>query len=105
MPSYSRIVILFIALALVLTACAEPEAQATSAQSVSSPTLSVAAPTPTYAPTNTPEPTAVPRLATDVLVAGVDVGGLELEQAREKLDDALTPLLRSLDVEAGGAQL
>lgn len=105
MPSYLRTVILFIALALVLTACAEPEAQATSAQSISPPTLSVAAPTPTYAPTSTPQPTAVPRLAKDVLVAGVDVGGLEPEQARKKLDDALTPLLRSIDLEAGDTHL
>ena len=69
------------------------------------PNTPVAAPTPTYAPTSTPQPTAVPRLATDVLVAGVDVGGLEPEQARKKLEDTLTPLLRSLDVEARDTHL
>lgn len=106
MPSYTRAVTLLVALALTLTACANPEAQATTSQT-DPPPAATAAPTvvPTSAPMLTPPPTEVPRLAADVRVAGVDVGGLEPEQARRKLDEALAPLLRSLDVQAGDQQL
>jgi beta-lactamase class A len=43
----------------------------------------------------------VPRLAENVLVAGVDVGGLTLEEARTKVDQALQPLLLPIELQAG----
>lgn len=100
-----RAATLLVALTLVLTACAGSEAQANAPQ----PTRAIAAdaatasPTaaPTAAPTSTPAPTAVPTLAQDVIVAGVNVGGLTPEAAREKLEQELAPLLRPLDVQAG----
>jgi beta-lactamase class A len=100
-----RAATVLVALMLVLSACADSEAQATAPQ----PTRAVAAdapttaPTmaPTAAPTNTPAPTAVPTLAKGIIVAGVDVGGLTPEEARKKLEQELAPLLRPLDVQAG----
>jgi beta-lactamase class A len=47
----------------------------------------------------------VPALAENVRVAGVNVGGLTEQQAREKLDDALQPLLRPLEISAGAASV
>jgi beta-lactamase class A len=97
-----RIATLLVALSLILTACASPEAQATAPIPTAAPT---AAPTvaPTVEPTAAPTPTAVPTLAQDVRVAGVDVGGLAEDTARAKLEDALAPLLRPLDLDALGA--
>jgi beta-lactamase class A len=100
-----RAATMFVALMLVLSACAGSEAQATAPQ----PTRAIAADAPTTAPTtvptavptNTPAPTAVPTLAKGVIVAGVDVGGLTPEEARKKLERELAPLLRPLDVQAG----
>jgi beta-lactamase class A len=105
---------MLVALMLTLTACAGSEAQAT-APAPTEPAAPTAAPTvapttpptaaPTSAPTATPQPTAPPTLAKDVFVAGVDVGGLALEDARKKLEGALAPLLRPLDIQAGEATI
>jgi beta-lactamase class A len=43
----------------------------------------------------------VPVLAKDVLVAGVDVGGLTAEEAQAKLEGALQPLLLPIELQAG----
>ncbi len=47
----------------------------------------------------------MPALASDVRVAGVDMGGLEPEAARQKLSDALAALTRPLDIRLGDEQL
>src|SRR5687768_15300702 len=96
MPRSLQLATLFVALSLILTACAGAAAQATAPDPTAPPAPS-AAPDPTAAPTSTPAPTAaptaVPTLAKDVLVAGVDVGGLTPEEAYKKLERALQPLL------------
>src|SRR5215217_4559523 len=104
MPRLFRIATLFVALSLTLTACAGSEAQANAPDPTTPPAPS-AAPAPTSAPTSAPAPTAaptaVPVLAKDVLVAGVDVGGLAAEDARKKLEGALQPLLLPVELQAG----
>ncbi|HEX5692785.1 MAG TPA: serine hydrolase, partial [Roseiflexaceae bacterium] len=60
---------------------------------------------PTAAPAATAAPTAVPTLAKNVQIAGIDVGGLAPDEARDKLDDALAALTRPLDVQFGDAKL
>jgi len=104
MPRLFRIATLFVALSLTLTACASSEAQAT-APDPTVPPAPTSAPAPTTAPTNAPAPTvaptAVPVLAKDVLVAGVDVGELTTEDARKKLEGALQPLLLPIELQAG----
>src|SRR5262245_15565509 len=108
MPRTLRIATLFVALLLILSACAGPTIQASppatsepqptgAAPTVAAPT---AVPTP-LPPTSTPEPTAVPALASDVRVAGVDIGGLTPDAARQKLEDALAPLARPLELRLG----
>src|SRR5262245_3858132 len=100
-----RAATVLVGLMLMLSGCAGSAAQATAPQ----PTQAIAADAPTAAPTavptavptNTPAPTAVPTLAKGVIVAGVNVGGLTPEAAREKLEQELAPLLRPLDVQAG----
>src|SRR5690349_2801496 len=99
MPRSLRIATLLVALSLTLTACASPAAQATAPDPTAPPAPTSAIPTqggvPTFAPTAVPTPTsaptAAPVLAKDVLVAGVDVGGLTPEDARKKLEGALQP--------------
>src|SRR5689334_20642210 len=104
MPRSFRIATLFVALSLTLAACAGSEAQANAPDPTVAPAPS-AAPAPTPAPTGAPAPTAaptaVPTLAKDVLVAGVDVGGLTPEDARKKLEGALQPLLLPIELQAG----
>ena len=99
-----RIATLFVAISLILTACAGAAAQAT-ASDPTAPAAPSAAPSPTAAPTSAPAPTdaptAVPTLAKGVLVAGVDVGGLTTEDARKKLEAALQPLLLPIELQAG----
>lgn len=104
MPIYWRAATLLVVAVLVLTACADPTAQATtSATNPPAPATIVPSAVPTAAPTPSVAPTAVP-LAKNVRVAGVDIGGLPPEEARRKLDEALAPLLRPLDLQAGTAQ-
>jgi beta-lactamase class A len=94
-----RLATLLVATTLLLTACAGTAAQANEpAPTQPAPTAAPTAP-PTAAPTAAP--TAVPTLAEDVLVAGVDVGGLDEAAARAKLEQALQPLLRPLELAAG----
>lgn len=85
-------------LMLTLAACASAGAQATAPQ----PTRNAA---PTAAPTAlpSPAPTAIPTLAANLTVAGVDVGGLTPEAAAQKLEAALAPLRRPLELRAGSA--
>jgi len=105
MPIYWRAATLLVVVVLVLTACADPLAQATTSATNPPPNATVDPPAvPTNAPTPTVAPTAVPPLAKNVRVAGVDIGGLAPEEARRKLDNALAPLLRPLDLQAGTAQ-
>jgi beta-lactamase class A len=105
MPRLLRAATLLVALTLILTACAGPEAQATAPQptALATPTTTVAPTATPTAPTALPQPTAAPMLAQGLLVAGVDVGGLGLADARKKLEDALQPLLRPLEMQAGSA--
>ncbi len=106
MPRSLRLATLLVALALILTACAGSEAQATASEPTVPPAPS-ATPTPTAAPTSAPAPTAaptaLPTLAKGVLVAGVDVGGLTPEEAHKKLEGALQPLLLPIELQAGAA--
>jgi beta-lactamase class A len=105
MPIYWRAATLFVVAVLVLTACADPTAQAITSDTNPPATATVEPPAaPTAAPTPSVAPTAVPLLAKNVRVAGVDIGGLPPDQARRKLDEALAPLLRPLDLQAGTAQ-
>lgn len=104
---YRRAAALLIVSALLLAACAEPASQATIASGA--PTAATPADPPSAPPTSAPPasipPTAVPPLAQRVLIAGVDVGGMDAGAARAKLDSALAPLLRPLDLQAGDARL
>jgi beta-lactamase class A len=59
---------------------------------------------PTAAPL-TAAPTAVPALASNVMAAGVDLGGLAPDAARQKLADALAALTRPLEVQLGDQQI
>jgi beta-lactamase class A len=97
MPSTFRFATLLVAL-MLFSACG-PDAQVT----VQPTQLQALAPTaaPTAAPTSVPEPTALPRLADDIEVAGVDVGGLTLEDARKKVETALEDAFVPLDVHIG----
>ncbi len=101
---------LLVALLVLLAACAGPAAQANE-PATTAPPAPTAAPTaapttaPTTAPTSTPAPTAVPSLASDIYVAGVDVGELTVEQVRAKLERELAPKLGSIEVQAGEAHL
>jgi beta-lactamase class A len=106
MPRAPRIATVFVALTFILTACAGSQAQANSPQPTAPP-APTAAPTavPTAAPTDIPAPTALPALAQDLFVAGVDVGGMTQEDARKKLTDTLAPLLQPLDVRFGATSL
>ncbi len=68
------------------------------------------APTPTPPPTLTPlppplTPTPVPTLAADAIVAGVDVGGMRLDEAADQLDVSLAPLRLPLELNAGDASM
>src|SRR3954465_13378890 len=104
MPRSLRIATVLVALSLTLTACAGSEAQANEPDPTA-PLAPTSAPVPTAAPTSAPAPTAaptaVPKLANGVLIAGVNVGGLTTEDAREKLGDALQPLLLPIELQAG----
>ena len=99
-----RIATLLVAITTLLTACASSAAQATAPSPVALPTAAATA-APTVAPTSAPQPTAIPTLAKDVQVAGVDVGGLTEADARQKLEQALQPLLLPLEIVAGDARL
>ena len=92
-----------LALLLLLSACAGPAAQATSSQATPA-ASSAPTPAPTSTPTPVPpSPTAVPALPANVAIAGIDVGGLAVPDARSKLARALAPLLAPLKLTAGGA--
>src|SRR5690606_17872381 len=95
MPYMLRIATACIAALLCLNACSSGVAQ------VPEPT---AVPTaePTLVPT--PEPTAIPLLAEGIQIAGIDVGGLSLEEARQKLTSDLSSLTRTLDLRLGQEQ-
>jgi beta-lactamase class A len=96
-----------VALLLLVSSCASAATQAsTLATSSAAPTARApAAAPPTAAPTATVLPTAVPTIADGVQIAGVDVGGLTREAARDKLDDALAAQMRPLDVQFGDTKL
>ncbi|MFL5806116.1 MAG: hypothetical protein ACJ8CR_30830, partial [Roseiflexaceae bacterium] len=107
MPRTLRIATLFVALLLILSACADPTIQASPPATIL-PQPTSAAPTaaaPTAVPASTPPPTAVPALASDVRVAGVDIGGLTPDAARQKLEDSLAALTRPLELRLGDEQL
>jgi beta-lactamase class A len=112
MPRTLRIATLFVVLLLILSACADATTQASS-PATSAPPPTSAAPTtppptvapPTATPTAPPQPTAVPVLASDVRVAGIDLGGLAPEAARQKLTDSLAALTRPLELRLGDQQL
>ncbi len=109
MPRLPGVATVFVALVLTLSACAD-----TTRQTATSPTTAPQAPTaapPTAAPTAIPQPsaipqpTAIPPLANDILVAGVDVGGMTPDAARKKLDDTFAGQLRPFDVQLGDEHL
>jgi beta-lactamase class A len=93
MPHALRVCLVLIVFIVMVTACA-PSAQ----QPDSQPT----APSSTPEPTLAPSPTAEPTIAATVQVAGVDVGGLTLAEAREKLERELA--LQPLEITAGEAR-
>src|SRR5262245_15047106 len=105
MPRTFRLATLFVAPLLLLSACASATTQASppATPTTAPATVQPAAP-PTPAPTS-PAPTAVPALANNVLAAGVDLGGLAPEEARQKLADALAALMRPLEVQLGDQQI
>ncbi|MFN8566808.1 MAG: serine hydrolase [Kouleothrix sp.] len=93
-----RTATLLLGLILVLSACAGSQAQATPARSTAPATA-----VPTAVATSAPAPTSVPTLAQNVVVAGVDVGGLTPAAATQKLEQALAPLLAPIELHAGTA--
>lgn len=105
MPVLARAATLLVVLTLLLTACTSPSVQATIAPTATSAPVPTAAATVLPLPTASPPPTAIPTLADDVRIAGVDVGGMTPEAAREKLTVTLAPLLRPLDIQASGERL
>ncbi|MGQ9550367.1 MAG: serine hydrolase [Roseiflexus sp.] len=93
---------------LLLMACSTPAAQPVTPTSGASPTsAATATPVPSPVPTPTPVPTATPEplLAEGVYIAGIEVGGLTLSEARRELTARLAPLLRPLDIRAGDQEL
>jgi beta-lactamase class A len=105
MPRTLRIATVFVALLLLLSACADATTQASPpATPIPDPPTAAPIAPPTAAPPS-PAPTAVPALASDVLAAGVDLSGLAPEAARKKLADALAALTRPLDVQFGDQQI
>lgn len=102
MPATMRFATMLVAFSFVLSACAG----ATSAQIAQAPASPVAATvTPVPAPTATIQPTAIPILAEDTRVAGVDVSGLTIPDAMTKVADELAPALRAFELRAGEATL
>ncbi|NWG20357.1 MAG: serine hydrolase [Chloroflexi bacterium] len=106
--SHARIARVSLFFVLSLAACAP--ASTGGVQMVAptrAPAVNTATPVPTPAPTVTPLPTATPepRLAEGVYVAGVEVGGLTVTEARSILEQQFSPLLRPLDVRAGKQEL
>src|SRR5262245_22556819 len=96
---------LFVALLLLLSACAGATTQASPPATPTSPPPTSE---PVIAPTATPQtaaPTAVPALANNVLAAGVDLGGLAPDAARQKLADGLAALTRPLEVQLGDQEI
>lgn len=99
MPTYSRVVMPLLALALLM-ACAPSAPQGTSV------TTPNAVPTSAEAASTTAEkvpPTMVVQIPANVLVSGINVGELTPAQAHQKLSDALSPLLRPLELHVGNA--
>ncbi|MBC8160556.1 MAG: serine hydrolase [Roseiflexaceae bacterium] len=79
-----------VALAFVLAACATQAAPAATVLPAVLPTSAPSAvPSVVPEPTATPESTALPKLARNISIAGVDVGGLDLAAARAELMAAI----------------
>src|SRR3712207_2390093 len=85
-------------LALTLSACGGP----TPLEQQAIAPIALPADTPTALPataaSQAPQPTTqpdVPRLGNDIRVAGVDVSGLPVNEARSKIEEALAPLWRA----------
>ncbi|MFN8479479.1 MAG: serine hydrolase [Kouleothrix sp.] len=94
-----RAAMLLAGLMLVLTACASQQAQANTPKSTSPGSAA-----PTLAPTMLPPtvaPTALPTLPAKLTIAGVDVGGLSVADARQKLERALASLQQPIELRAG----
>ncbi len=110
MSYVQRAMFVLAAFALMLAACTgggatvpTPEVTPTLAPSATAVPTPLPTAVPTAVPTATPEPPKA--LARGVFVAGVDVGDLLLEEARVKVEGALAPLLRPLEVRVGSANV
>jgi beta-lactamase class A len=103
MHTRPRIAVLLLFGMLLLVACG-PSAGAVAVPSLT-PAPTVAVPSPTPAPTVVPSPTPAPAFAVGSHVAGVDVGGLGLAAARERLVAALSGAPRPLELRAGAVSL
>lgn len=88
---------------LLLSACG-PAAAVPAAPSPAPSATPTPAPSATPAPTLPPSPTPVPAFAPGSTIAGVDVAGLTIEQARRRLSAALVAP-RSIELTAGDASL
>jgi hypothetical protein len=99
MHTRPRIAVLLLFGTLLLVACG-PTAGAAVPSSTPAPTA-----VPTAAPTAAPTATPIPVFARGSTVAGVDVGGLSLAAARERLRSALTGRPKPLELRAGEASL
>lgn len=100
--------ILYLSALASLVACSTPTSATIAPTSEASPTIgATATPIPSPVPTFTPVPTAAPepRLAEGVYIAGIEVGGLTLTEARQELATRLAPLLRPLDIRAGEREI
>ena len=91
---------LLIPLTLILAACSSIVSQA-SREGPNPEATNVARAEPTTIPTATAEPTPVPTLADNIRIAGVDVSNLTAIDAREQLEEELSPFLRPLEVRFG----
>lgn len=103
-----RFAVLYLLWMLSLIACTAP--QATALSSATAPTLSATAlPTliSTAAPTLTPppSPTPVPTFAAGSTIGGVDVAGLTLAVAEQRVSAALADLVRPLELRVGEERL
>jgi beta-lactamase class A len=106
-PVPLRAATLLLALCLALAACGAPSAAAPAATALTV-TATPAAPRPSASPippTSTPSATPVPTIAEGVFAAGVAVGELPAEEAREALERSLAPLLRPIEVSGAGESL
>lgn len=97
-----RFAVLILVLILTPGACAAPPAMVQPVAPSVSPTL-----IPTVAPSTTPppSPTPLPRFAAGSTIAGVEVAGLSMAEAEQRLREALADLPAPLNLRAGAARL